>query len=290
MKTSLIALSLMTVSPWLLASGEQVSTVETPSVPASLLKEQEGTKLETITVQPGNNAIIPIAMGHLNRLVLPFQEPQIRTVNPATTQLEGHVLYVAPSDENPVTLYVTPNGSEEFALSITLAPKKIPPREIHLTLSPESQKKLHAHHAAPVFVGHGNGPVPSQEPKGQDYVSELKYLFRSVALGTSPQGYNLRSPEAGESTSCKQKGLRFKTGQVLEGRDLLLVVGVAQNPGRDPIVFEEGNCASNTQVAAVAAWPNVRIEPGRSAEIYVVLRRRGDVSLTQRPSLIGAQP
>lgn len=168
MKKSIIALSLVTVSPLLFASGEQVSAVETPAVPANLLKEQEGTKLETITVQPGNNAIIPIAVGHLNRLVLPFQEPQIRTMNPATTQLEGHVLYVAPSDENPVTLYVTPTGSEDFALSLTLAPKKIPPREIHLTLSVEAQKKLHGHHSAPVFVGHGGISSPSQEPRGQD--------------------------------------------------------------------------------------------------------------------------
>ena len=289
MKKYIIALSLITVSPMLLASGEPVSAVDTPAVPANLLKEQEGTKLETITVQPGNNAIIPIAVGHLNRLVLPFQEPQIRTVNPATTQLEGHVLYVAPSDENPVTLYVTPTGSEDFALSLTLAPKKIPPREIHLALSGEAQKKFHGSHSAPVFVGHGAGPAPSQEPRGQDYVSELKYLFRSVALGTSPQGYNLRAPEAGESTPCKQKGLKFRTGQVLEGRDLLLVVGVAQNPGRNPILLDEGNC-SNTQVAAVAAWPNVRIEPGRSAEVYVALRRNGEVTSTRRPSLIGAQP
>jgi hypothetical protein len=110
-------------------------TVETPPVPARLLSEakreaEAASTTQTLRVTPGINEIIPVAQGHLNRIITPFDSPKVRTVSPATTQIEGHVLYVAPADENPVTLYVTPGDNEELALSLTLAPRRIPPREI----------------------------------------------------------------------------------------------------------------------------------------------------------------
>lgn len=272
------------------ASGEKVEEVATPSVPASLLKEKDQGTLESIRVQPGSNAVIPVAVGHLNRLVLPFEDPSIRTVNPATTQLEGHVLYVAPSDESPITLYVTPGKMEDFALSLTLAPKRIPPREIHLTLDQDALKKLqHLNQSHPVFVGQGGEP-PVRADQSQDYITEIKGLFRALALGQSPQGFNLRSPGSGETLRCQQKGLQFKTGQVLEGRDLILMVGVARNPGSKPIELDERACASATETLAVAAWPTPRIEGGHASEIFLAIRHLPDTGSSIRPSLLGVQP
>ena len=184
MKQRFLWLSLMaSLSSTGFASGEKVEEVATPSVPASLLKEKEQGTLESIRVQPGSNAVIPVAVGHLNRLVLPFEDPSIRTVNPATTQLEGHVLYVAPSDESPITLYVTPGKNEDFALSLTLSPQRIPPREIHLTLDQDAFKKLQRlNQTQPVFVGQG-GDLPPGARQSQEYISEIKDLFRALALG-----------------------------------------------------------------------------------------------------------
>lgn len=270
------------------ASGEPVESVETPPVPASVLRESEQGMLETVRVQPGVNAVIPIATGHLNRLVLPFDDPSIRTVNPATTQLEGRVLYVAPSDENPVTLYVTPGHTEELALSLTLAPKKIPPREIHLTLDSETQRKLRQQRTS-AFVGPAVDPF-QPDHKSQDYISELKSVFKSLAIGQSPQGFNLRAPEPGEVLHCGQKGIQFKVGQVLEGRDMRVLVGVARNPGTVPIELDERRCASSSDTLAVAAWPSPRLEPGHASEIFVAVRHHPDTLMADRPSLLGELP
>jgi conjugal transfer pilus assembly protein TraK len=291
MKQRLLWISLMaSLSSTGFASGEKVEEIATPSVPASLLKEKGPGTLESIRVQPGSNAMIPIAVGHLNRLVLPFEDPSIRTVNPATTQLEGHVLYVAPSDENPITLYVTPGKNEDFALSLTLAPQRIPPREIHLALDQEALKKLQRlSQTHPGFVGQGKD-APATDHRSQEYIAEIKGLFRALALGQSPQGFNLRAPENGESLYCQQKGLQFKTGQVLEGRDLILMVGVAKNSESRPIDLDERACANPVDTLAVAAWPSPRIEAGHAAEVFIALRQVADNGSSLRPSLIGVQP
>ena len=95
-----------------LVTGAQAnpSTVETPGVPAQVLAEAKRETPEipataqAIQVAPGVNEIIPVAVGHLNRIVTPFDKPHVRTVSQATTQIEGNVLYVATPDEIPVAL------------------------------------------------------------------------------------------------------------------------------------------------------------------------------------------
>jgi len=106
------------------------STVETPGVPAQVLTEAKRETQEipataqTIQVVPGVNEIIPVAVGHLNRIVTPFDKPHVRTVSQATTQIEGNVLYIATPDENPVALYITPGETEDFALSHLSLPRR----------------------------------------------------------------------------------------------------------------------------------------------------------------------
>jgi conjugal transfer pilus assembly protein TraK len=87
---------------------------------------------KTITVSPGTTAIVEVAIDHLNRIVTPFAAPQVRTVSQATTQVDGNVIYVATATEEPVGLFITDAGDSATALSLTLAPRHIPPREVRL--------------------------------------------------------------------------------------------------------------------------------------------------------------
>ena len=47
----------------------------------------------TVTVAPGANAILELAIDHLNRIVTPFERPSVRTVSKLSTEVEGHVVY-----------------------------------------------------------------------------------------------------------------------------------------------------------------------------------------------------
>ena len=58
------------------------------AVPASVAKTTAGgeesvamvSSLEDVVVQPGVNTIVPVAIGHLNRIVTPFENPIVQTV------------------------------------------------------------------------------------------------------------------------------------------------------------------------------------------------------------------
>ena len=290
-QTVLAVLSIFT-----LVNGVQVqaepSKVETPGVPAQVLAEAKRetpeipTTPQTIQITPGVNEIIPVAVGHLNRIVTPFDKPHVRTVSQATTQIEGNVVYVATPDETPVALYITPGETEDFALSLTLAPRKIPPREVRLTLDAVHYQKLNTlQNAAGVNGQDGKSGNPSQS--SQDYMTDIKAVFRALALMRTPKGYGLRSPNSSETIHCGQPGLFTHTGQALEGRNRVLLVGVARNTGASPLEIDERSCAdAGSEVLAVAAWPKVMLEPGEATELYVALRQTRDHDTTARPSLL----
>ena len=266
--------------------------VETPGVPAQVLAEAKRETSEipataqTIQVTPGVNEIIPVAVGHLNRIVTPFDKPHVRTVSQATTQIEGNVLYVATPDETPVALYITPGETEDFALSLTLAPRKIPPREVRLTLDAAHYQKLTSlQNVAGVNGLDTQSGNPSQS--SQDYMADIKNLFRALALMRTPKGYALRIPNSTETIHCSQPGLFTHTGQALEGRNRVLLVGVARNNGTSPLEIDERSCSDlGGDVLAVAAWPKVMLEPGEATELYVALRQTRDNDTTARPSLL----
>ena len=287
---------LAVLSIFLLVNGVQVlaepSKVETPGVPAQVLTEAKRETPEipmtaqTIQVAPGVNEIIPVAVGHLNRIVTPFDKPHVRTVSQATTQIEGNVLYVATPDETPVALYITPGEMEDFALSLTLAPRKIPPREVRLTLDAVHYQKLTSLQNVAGVNGQDD-KSGNLTQSSQDYMTDIKAVFRALALMRTPKGYALRSPNSSETIHCSQTGLFTHTGQALEGRNRVLLVGVARNTGTRPLEIDERSCAdAGGEVLAVAAWPKAMLEPGEATELYVALRQTKDNDTTARPSLL----
>lgn len=268
------------------SSDSQALGIELPPVDARVLKaaNQQVTSSvapQNIQVKPGINELMPIAIGHLNRLVTPFDNPVVTTTSQATTSTKGKIVYVATADETPVTLYITPGDNQDIALSLTLIPKRIPAREIHLSLDKDSVKvltKLQQHSAA-------SGSKTSDQE--QAYITQLKKLFRDLGLQKTPAGYSLREPSKAEHIHCLQDKVQIRTGQVLEGQDMLILVGLARNNGNDILEFDERSCATNKdEVLAVAAWPKVVLGQNEATELYVAIRRTAETATTLRPSLL----
>ncbi|EBT3822543.1 conjugal transfer protein TraK, partial [Salmonella enterica] len=147
-KLSLLALSLA------LGTSMAYASDDIPVVPASVMKkdvpapvtsgqsshEVVGSMNENplLTMKPGVNQIIPIAVGHPNRIVTPFSNPEIvsTSLTGATDNgqcgevcIKENVVYVATDKQYPVTMFITEKGSEAQALSLTMVPRRIPPRE-----------------------------------------------------------------------------------------------------------------------------------------------------------------
>jgi conjugal transfer pilus assembly protein TraK len=272
-----------------MATDQPPLQVELPPVDVSVLNtppQQAATSVapQTLQVKPGINELMPIAVGHLNRLVTPFDNPVVTTTSQATTSTKGKIVYVATADETPVTLYITPGDNQDIALSLTLIPKRIPAREIRLSLDQETYKRL--------TQWQRQSTTSSDKPANQeqDYITTLKQLFRDLGLQKTPAGFSLRDPSQTEQIHCHQDRVRIRTGQLLEGQDLLIFVGVARNTGVTPIEFDERACASTQdEVLAVAAWPKVVLGPGESTELYVAVRRKDEAAITLRPSLLNGR-
>ncbi|OAI25772.1 TraK protein [Methylomonas koyamae] len=265
--------------------------IELPPVDASVLKaaKQQAESSTTtasigpqhIAVKPGINELMPIAVGHLNRLVTPFEHPVVTTTSQATTSTKGKIVYVATADETPVTLYITPGDNQDIALSLTLIPKRIPAREIHLDLDKGSYQLLNQWQ-------HADAASRTSSQQEQAYISQLKSLFRDLGMQKTPPGFSLREPKPQEQIRCLQDRVQIKTGQVLESQDRLILVGLAKNTGGDMLEFDERSCATTQQdVLAVSVWPNVVLKPQEATELYVVVRQAPEASVSLRPSLLG---
>lgn len=229
----------------------------------------------TLFLTPGENQIIPIAKGHLNRLITPFAHPVVRTVSRAKVKTEDSVLYVASTDTAPVTLYVSPKGRQDLSLSLTLLPRAIPPREVHLQIKGDRGK---------VYF---SPPRAGEWEREQPYVKTIKAAMRSLALGEVPPGYGMQPWQEGDPVvRCTQPGLRVKAGQMLPGAGMMLIVATARNASRERIEIHEANCRREG-VLAVAAWPHASLAPGEQTELYVVVRRAPEANEARtRPSLL----
>lgn len=237
-----------------------------------------------VVMEQGVNQIVPVAIEHPNRIVTPFNRPETQSVideNVTTIETKGNVVYVSTASERPVTLFITEKGDQSRALSLTLVPQRIPPRELFLQL--------------PDGVGFAMARSNEEADRwetSQPYVQTIRTVFRQIALGEVPQGYSMtRIPSNMRLPNCNMSGLNFdfRNGQVLMGHNLSVLVGVATNTSSQPIEFREAVCGA-WDVAAVASWPLNVLEPGEKTEIYVARKigRKKQGPVSKRPSLVGA--
>lgn len=241
-----------------------------------------------LTMTPGVNQIIPVAVGHPNRIVTPFGNPEVISTSLSGGEKEGecgevcikdNVVYVATDKDHPVTMFITEKGSESRALSLTMVPRKIPPREVFLKLDGQS-----------VAAGAYSNPKAERWERSMPYVETVRSVFRKLALGEIPQGYTMNQvPNNVAPPYCDHPGMEvsFKDGQLLMGHSLSVFVGVAENTSEDALEFQEATCG-DWDVAAVTTWPLKVLEPGQKTEVYVARKQmKGKAPTSTRPSLVG---
>lgn len=282
-----------------------LAQVDIPVVPVSVMKKPEkaapassesaGTvhlnESSVLTMTPGVNQIIPIAIGHPNRIVTPFSHPEVTSTSLSGGQKAGecgeicikeNVVYVATRQSSPVTMFITEKDSEVQALNLTMIPRRIPPREVFLKLD-----------SSTMMSGMFANRKAEHWEESQPYLETIRSIFRKLALGEVPQGYTLSHiPKGARLPSCAHPHLEvdFTHGQYLMGHHLTVFVGVAKNTSDKPIEFKEALCG-NWDVAAVAVWPENVIKPGQKSEVYVAKKqKRGIAPTSKRPSLLGGMP
>ena len=232
---------------------------------------------ETVRVAPGRNVVLVIAGNNLNRILTPFQHPVVNTVSNAKLKVDGSILYVSLGlEDGATTLFITEDGEPEQALSVTLMPQQVPPREIRLTLEG----------GWPVKSG-GATKAAAKWERSEPYLDAVSEVIMRIARGEMPQGYNLRRPVAQDPRPRCSLPVRVEPAQVLEGHSLVVVVSRLTNQTSGQLMVDESSFYG-PGVRAVAVWPKVQLMPKESTELYVVFGRNDPNSPKNRPSVLTA--
>ena len=232
----------------------------------------------TIKPKPGRTENVVIAKGKLNRIVTPYAEPKVLTVDNVETKIDGSVVYIATDSETPVSLFVSDTETGR-ATSLQLLPRDMgTPVEIRI------EQDLARTNGAEAASSRTDTFARQDSP----YVTEIKAMMQSMGKQQMPQGFTFEemTNEIRSLSVCHGANLSFMPGQLLSGHDSRIVVMIAENNGSTTHVFEEAYCATE-DVMAVAAWPKVRLAPGDKTEVYILMRLpEGKSGEELRPALL----
>lgn len=277
--------------------GSNVRPEDLPAVPAAYVApapRKPTVPVETrqdVVVSNGANVLIPISRGQINRIVTPFENPQIQTVSTAELEVASNVVYVTPSDDMPVTMFITPEDDEGIAVSLTLLPQSIPPIQANLLFSqavPGSAGGAPGHQTI-AMGGIGYSGQAKRWERSQPFMDTLRDMMRELALGNLPRGYTLANMLTGTGIpSCKQDGVSydFSKSQFILGHDFRIFIAVAQNQSSQNVEVSHSACTHPNR-AAVAFWPHEILEPGQKTEVFLVTRiPQVKANTSTRPSLL----
>ena len=249
-----------------------------PQVPAAVVdrarnnvygaeRTEDPATVSSISVEFGKNIMIPVALGFTNRFVTPFADPVVVSTSLSMAGQNGtgevlirnNTVYVSTTKDYPVTMFITQRDSEQYAISLTLLPRRIPPREIVFTIDGYTAVRT-AEHKEP-----GAGRDDSR-------TAQIKSVLRAVALNEIPSGFELQNITPGSyrpDCSGGDAEVSFDGGQLLTGSRFDVLIGTVRNRGTSVVQTDEKICAGRG-TAAVALWPRIMLQPGESTEIYVV--------------------
>lgn len=243
-------------------------------------KEEPSSVLLSMT--PGENLVIPVAINHPNRILTPFDNAKVFTTRADEVKTEGGVVYVVPAKTGPLTMFITErDGDQTISLSLTLMPSPIPPREVKLLFN-----GIAGQHSN---IINGNKKQARKFERKNSHFERINSVMIALAKQEIPTGYSLRRPDQNDpSIICDLPGTVIKTGQVLEGYSLTAMVSVISNTTNQPIQIRESSCWQQG-VLGVSMWPPVEfLQPGGSAELYVLFDKTQEVETNKkvRPALL----
>lgn len=257
-----------------------------PPVPSSLdprgreeTASEPGSSLRTVSVTPGQVQIVPVAINHLNQILTPWHPPKVMTASQEAVEVQGRSLYLAPRSEEPIAVFISPDGQDEPSLAVTFVPRAVPPAQVQLVV-PASIEAAYPIASPQALAWEGS----------HRFVDLTRELLRNLALGELPQGYRLREIAAVDAppvcSGMTSFGVDWRRGQVIQGGRLEIVVGrVRRIGGGGEVDFDERWCADDG-VVAVALFPSFRLEAGQEAELFVVRQRQERPKTRVRPSLV----
>nr|WP_312130899.1 type-F conjugative transfer system secretin TraK [Stenotrophomonas pavanii] len=236
-----------------------------------------------IDVDAGVNKSFGIALQHLNQIVTPFREPEIKTTSVASINVEKGVVYVSTLLGDEIALLIYEKGGDPAnSMSLTLVPDAINPVSVKVN--------LRGYQAGDSY---GSAVASTEMARGwemdQPFLEVVKSTFRELALGRVPDGYGFQSIKRipAEMPRCSFPGFEIEPLQIVTGNSMMVIVSRLTNRNHTAQQVDESGCESERLVGATT-WPSAKLEPGQSAELYLAVRQVFGKAMNQRPSVVAS--
>jgi hypothetical protein len=234
-----------------------------------------------LSLDSGENRVLPISLGNFNRFVTPFDDPKVYSTCSETdckSFVESNVVFFATANKQPRGLFISPSDNPSVSISVTVKPDAlINPQEYSITVSnyaPQTEE----------VVISDPGAARDFEGMGQSkYMTWIRKTFDIVARGEIPPGYSVADPDT--SMNCRLEGLDTQPGQVLNGARYRIDVYKVTNTQNYVQQVSESACFDEG-VKFVFTLPNPKVSPGDSLELFV-MRTKPKENFNLRPKLIG---
>ena len=294
----LSALALSTATAGLADGPGDVTEAEAQAEEIRVAMERSVVEARNrVDVYIGQSVTVAVSRGHVNRIAVPFPRFDIQTSSPETIQIRQHVFYVTPSADAPISMFITPEGSEELAIQLNLAPSAIPPQQIDLVFAEDVGALVPAAFSAPEAAEGGMPATASPNVHPAEHERAVVGALKALVRGEIPEDYvpTAIGPVHPQCQLYPGWRVAFAEGQRFVGSAYDVYVGVVTREGARAGGFEEQWCGA-PDVAAVALSPSAQLDPGQSAEIFVVRRRAAPVAANApdpqryRPTLVRARP
>lgn len=267
------------------SADRPLTGVSLPEVPVSVtdskrkkrspsVNMKSSQKPTLVSVTPGVTELVEVAQNYYNRIVTPFDNPKLITVNPIDFKKQGNVIFIQPGQKQPVGVYILPQDSnnDDRAISLALIPKKIPPKTINIVWSKPALKEQSLKSFS------GNFKKAERWETSNNYEKTILRINTLLAKGDIPPGYELRNTSS--AYSCDFNGLKVTVGQVLEGSQFKVLVAKAENITATGFMIVEESCFTDS-VVSVAMWPRAYLEAGEKTEMYIVEKKSSRTSVQQ---------
>jgi conjugal transfer pilus assembly protein TraK len=233
----------------------KVATQELPGL-GKMPGETVDNKIKSVRVGSDRNEIIYISLGQLNKISTPYDNPQIIDSTEATLKAVGQDLFILPSNDRPLTVYIT-NGGVGQSIGLTLVPKSSLPAQ-SIVLLPET----------PNVSSAGSKPDAEDVIAG-DYVSRINQLIKQLALGKTPPGFTRsRLPQSVLAGS----GVSIEPQLKYAGSSYDIYSYSLKSVSAAPIELKE-DAFFNKEVRAVAFFPLNVLQSGEVTTVFVIADR-----------------
>lgn len=217
--------------------------------------EANNMRIKSVRVGTDRNELIYISQSQLNKISTPFESPKIIDSTGATLKAVGQDLFLLPSSDKPLTVYIS-NGGVGQSIGLTLVPQLNLPAQ-SIVLQPDAS------------FGATAVATDSEETAAGDYVSRIAGLVKSMALGKTPAGFTRgRLPASVVTGNELVIEPQYKYG----GSSYDLYSYRVRSVSKTPLELKEEAFYSEA-VRAVAFFPTAMLQTGEVTTVFVVADR-----------------